>query len=381
MGINNLNKLLRDAAPTIFEEVHLSHYAFKRVAIDISLYLHKFKAACTRCKECEVHSRQKCSMCVDRWLVAFINLVSSLRRNEVHCVFIFDGKAPPEKEAEQARRKAERAKLEEHVYFLEDALTTYHQTGVVEKCLSELYNRRRSPKRLLGPVKKDIDMNWVENKVQQKRNQLYNISSVDFDLVKDLLHVLNVPFYTAPFEAEKTCSKLCIDGKVDAVLSEDTDVIAYGAPVFLTKINTNNDTCVRVTNEKVLAELELEKETLLDLCIMCGTDYNMNIPRIGSKTAYKYIVTHGRIEEIAKITGLDIKILNHIRVRELFTEFEDCEIENIPYCGRPDFEVLHRFVVMHEIQVNIDKLRSDFIRDIVIGESDDDVEDVLVSTP
>ena len=64
MGIKNLNKFLRDKCPDIFINTHLSVYAYKKVAIDISLYLHKFKA-----------------ICGENWLSAFINLVGSLRRN------------------------------------------------------------------------------------------------------------------------------------------------------------------------------------------------------------------------------------------------------------------------------------------------------------
>ena len=39
MGIKNLNKFLRDKSNTLFVPIHLSEYAYKKVAIDISLYL------------------------------------------------------------------------------------------------------------------------------------------------------------------------------------------------------------------------------------------------------------------------------------------------------------------------------------------------------
>lgn len=355
MGINNLNKFLRDTSPGVFQEVHLSHYAFMRVAIDISLYLHKFKAVCG-----------------DRWLSAFINLIASLRRNEVHCVFIFDGKAPPEKKAEQARRQADREKLEEQVWVLEDALHTWQTTGVIPECLSDLYARRRSPKRLLASKQSGVSMEWIEDKIQQKKNQLYSISPADFETAKELFTVLNVPFYTAPFEAEKTCAKLCIDGHVDAVLSEDTDVLAYGAPVFLSKIDTNSDTCVRISHPDLLEKLELDSREFLDLCIMCGTDYNTNIPKIGSKTAYKHILEHRRIEKVAE-AGIDVTVLTHVLVRELFTQFEDTGITSIPYCGRPDFATLQEFVTKHNVQTRIDKLKDNFVREIQIADSDSDV--------
>ncbi len=122
MGIKNLNKFLRDKSPNIFEQIHLSEYAFKKVAIDISLYLFKFKAVCG-----------------DRWLSAFINLISSLRRNEIHCVFIYDGQSPPEKEDEKAKRKLDKEKLQDQVCKLEDALDLYHRTGEIDKILQDLY--------------------------------------------------------------------------------------------------------------------------------------------------------------------------------------------------------------------------------------------------
>ena len=102
MGIkSSFNKFLRDICPEIFEEIHISEYAYKKVAIDISLYLHKFKAVCG-----------------DRWLSAFINLIACLRRNEVHWVFIFDGKAPQEKEMERAKRHENREKMENHLLWI-----------------------------------------------------------------------------------------------------------------------------------------------------------------------------------------------------------------------------------------------------------------------
>jgi 5'-3' exonuclease len=362
MGINGFNKFLRDTCPEVFEEVHISEYGFKRVAIDISLYLHKFKAVCG-----------------DRWLSAFINLIACLRRNEIHCVFIFDGKAPVEKERERAKRREEREKMEKQLYILEEAYDEYNKTGVVAKCLKELYERRRSPKRLLGSKSETIDMEWIDNKIQQKRNQLYDIAPVDFEYAKKLFEILQVPYYTASWEAEKTCAKLCRDGKVDAVLSEDTDVMAYGAPVFLTKIDTGRNTCVRICYPKLLESLSLERNQFLDLCIMCGTDYNSNIPRVGSKTAYKYILQHGGIDEIKSGTSLDTSVLNHNRVRQLFSEFEDDGISNIPYCGRPNFELLEKFLITHQIQLDIDRLRQDFVSNMVIFEDSEDEESILAT--
>jgi len=354
MGIKNFNKFLRDKCPIVFEQVHLSMYMYKKVAIDISLYLHKYKA-----------------ISGENWLSMFINLVSSLRKNEIHCVFIFDGKAPPEKREEQLKRKIEKEKLEKQVIILEDAIDEYYKTRNVSDVLISLYKTRKSPQRLLGKSSNKIDMDWVEEKVSKKRNQIINISPDDFNTVKQLFDILKVPYYTADCEAEKLCSKLCIDGSVDAVLSEDTDIIAYKAPKFLTKIDTRACTCSLLSYNNILENLELNSTQLLDLCIMCGTDYNPNIHKVGAHTAYKHLKSFGSIEEIGKNTKLDISVLKFLRGRELFTDFSDCNTFNIPYCGKPDFNMLREFIVNNNISIDITQLEKYFQREVIIIEDSD----------
>lgn len=360
MGIkSNFNKFLKSKCPNSFEEVSLSFFKYKKVAIDISLFMHKFKAVCG-----------------DRWLTAFINLIACLRKNSVHCVFIFDGKSPIEKEPERKKRKDTREKMIKQLSELEQALQHYYTTNTILPILQSTYEKKESPKRLMGnKVDTSIDINWIEERIQEKKSQLYEISSEDFDLAKKMFTLLNVPFYTAPWEAEKLCAKLCIDQKVVGVLSEDTDVLAYGAPYLLTKIDTSNETCTIVDYSSILQELELSSSQFLDLCIMCGTDYNENIPKIGAITAYKHITQHGSVSKFSKQTKIDISILNYNRVKEMFTNFSD-EIESlsktIPFCAQPDFEKFVEFIYSNNISFGIERLKKSFVHTLVILEDDDD---------
>ena len=356
MGLkSNYNKFLKSVCPSVFEEIHISEYSYKKIAIDISLYMCKFKAVCG-----------------ERWLTSFINLISVLRKNEIHCIFIFDGKSPPEKEGEKEKRKIDRDKLEHDIYMLEEALEHYHNTGEIKQILIDLHGTRKDfPKRLLGRSK-DIDMVWIEDKIKRKNNQNFKITQEDYNIVKELFDILNVPYNTAPWEAEKTCAKLCIDGTVDAVLSEDTDVMAYGTPVFLSKIDTNKETCTRIDNKALLEGLELSPKQFLDHCIMCGTDYNPNIPRVGSSKSYKYILEHGSIENIAENTSLDTSVLNHVRVREMFMDHTPHRETKVVYCGRPDFDKLVEFTSKYGLRVDVDTLRNNFLRsDALVFEDSD----------
>ena len=79
MGIkSNYTKCIRKiAGDDIFKPTHISEFAFKKIAIDLSLYVYKFKAAMG-----------------ERWLSGILNMIKCFRINIVHPVFIFDGKPP-----------------------------------------------------------------------------------------------------------------------------------------------------------------------------------------------------------------------------------------------------------------------------------------------
>jgi flap endonuclease-1 len=359
MGVHNLNKFLRNNCPEIYEEIHISEYSFKKVAIDISLYLCKFK-----------------TVCGDRWLSAFINLIACLRKNEVHCVFIYDTGAPPEKDDERKERAVQRAKLEEKVYKLEEAMEKFHLSSEIDQVLIDLYKHRmktKGPPRLMKKKTDEVDMAFVEGTVTKMRGQILDIKPEDFQKTKELFDILKVPYFNAPLEAETTCADLCKRGLVDGVLSEDTDVMAYATPVFLSKINTTNGTCTRIKYQDILEGLELKSEEFLDLCIMCGCDYNKNIFRVGPEKAYKHIKKYSSIEGVSDNTPLDISILNHVRGRELFRDYETVDYK-IKYCGIPDFQKLEEFIFKNNIRCSVEGLKKSFIHQttIVFEEGDDD---------
>lgn len=353
MGIKSLNKFLRNNAPQIYETIHLSEYAFKKIAIDISLYLCKYKA---------IYGSD--------WLFAFIRLVTCLRKNEIHCIFIYDSGAPPEKQDERNDRAFQREKNDEKIYELEEALNKYHTTGEIDQVLIDVHNKAQKtmPQRLLrrSIIEEKINIHIIETKLEKMKSNIISITQQDFELTRQLFNILDVPVLNAPLEAETAASDLCKRGLVDAVLSEDTDVIAYGAPVFLSKIDVSNNTCIRVSIENVTNSLELDYDQLLDLCIMCGTDYNKNIFKIGPEKAYRLIKEHKSIENIRDNANIDVSVLKHIRVRELFKNYEQFQINYINYCGIPNFNALQEFIFVNNVKFDIEGLRKSFVRDIVI---------------
>ena len=152
---------------------------------------------------------------------------------------------------------------------------------------------------------------------------------------------------------------MCIRKEVDYVVTEDSDVFAYGCPVLVTKINTATDTCFIIKLEKILETLSLSQEQFLDFCIMCSCDYNTNIPGIGPERAFKLIQTHKTIEAIRDTANIDVSVLKHERVRELFKTFAPFE-NPVYYCRPPNWPEVEKFLFFNQVRINTQKLKRDF---------------------
>ena len=138
--------------------------------------------------------------------------------------------------------------------------------------------------------------------------------------------------------------------------SEDTDVLAYGSPKFLTKVNIISETCMEIDFKVILEKLEMSEKEFLDMCIMCGTDYNTNIPKIGPQKSYNLIKKHKSIDNLP----MDTSILKHDRCRELFTFKDDYFKERIRYCGIPDYNKLEIFIFQNNCKIDMNYVRKCF---------------------
>tara|TARA_B100000900_G_C20563664_1_gene710047 strand:+ start:454 stop:1509 length:1056 start_codon:yes stop_codon:yes gene_type:complete len=342
MGINHLHKLLKKHSPDSYRCVKLKEYQFQKIAIDVSLYMYKYK-------------------CIlgENWLNAFINLICCLRKNDIHGVFIFDSKAPPEKTQEQKDRREQRQKIKDKLNKIKEEYIEYQKTKKPSQFLIDMCKEENKITRLLSTqtfFKEDI----IETKINKLELQTISIDKEDFNLVKELFKILGIPYYQATTEAEATGAYLCREGLVYGVMSDDTDVLAYGSPKFMTSVNTHSETCIELDLEDLLENLELSYEQFRDLCIMCGTDYNKNIPKIGPQKSYQLIKSIGNLDKIDEQTIHDTRILNYHRVRQLFTFPENYFTNTITFCKPPNFNKVQEFLFVNNCKVHIDYIQRCF---------------------
>jgi len=360
MGISDFYEIIREHCPGVLVTVHMSKLTGLKVAVDISIFLNKFvKTAGPQ-----------------RWLDSFILLLCTLKRHGIKPVCIFDGPNPPiEKKAEQERRRAEGEKKRQRIghgkKLVKTLETKYlpHDLLPGEDILVEIKSvigARRGNK--VDSINYDDIYDIVSGlKAAIARQEKQNMPILpEYSLrAKEIISIMGFSHFQAEGEAEALCAGMCHVGLVDAVLSEDTDVLAIGAPFLLAKIDISAQTVVAISYQEILNELDMTSDEFRDLCILLGCDYNDRIKGyppdgkthkkpvgIGAKGAFAMISEYRRLEEAEKHM-VDSDPLIYRRCREIFTPPSALPDIEIPYNKPIDSAKLNNFLSDNKVRIGL----------------------------
>src|SRR5580765_1686101 len=191
----------------------------------------------------------------------------------VRLTFVFDGEPPPLKAREIAKRRAGRQRYEEEraaALARGDIATAYSKATMTSRLTWEMVAEARQ-----------------------------------------LLHLMGIPTVQAPSEGEAQAAHMAATSdQIWAAASKDYDSLLFGAPRlvrFLTisgkEFLPSQGTFRPIVPETIVLERLLEgwgidREALVDLAILVGTDFNDGIKGIGPKKALALVQAHGGIERM-----------------------------------------------------------------------------------
>jgi len=349
MGVKNLKKFIREKYPTEIQQMNMSNFYGQIFMMDIMSYIYKFKVSMK-----------------DKWLQSIINLFKIFKLNNVHVNIVFEGQSPIEKNKEKEERKKQRKQQEQQIKNIKNDLYEYHNTGIVTQLLKDIYKKINQGTTVRGPTtvqnvdkinrllhfhsdknfnetiensnsESDIHISEIFNEktlllfdeyIDKKESQLIVVTEQDINKIKDLCEVFGVPYFQSENEAETLCCQMCKNVKDNesessskkaiGAISEDSDVLAYGANMLVCDLNISNGDCNVIYLPSLLNKMELSQREFLEFCVLSGTDYNSNIPGIGSVKCIELIKKYKSISHIFKNEKImiDKKINDMIKKRE-----------------------------------------------------------------
>ena len=119
------------------------------------------------------------------------------------------------------------------------------------------------------------------------------------------LKQMNVRYVVAPYEADAQLVYLEQQGDIDGIISEDSDLLVFGAKRLLSKLDQHGE-CIEINRAEFSACREVSLVGWSDpdfrtMCILSGCDYLANIPKMGLKTAYRVVRKHRSVERALRM--------------------------------------------------------------------------------
>ncbi|KAJ4291091.1 Rad2 nuclease [Kalmusia sp. IMI 367209] len=127
-------------------------------------------------------------------------------------------------------------------------------------------------------------------------------------LIEELKHH-NIQYVVAPYEADSQLAYLERKGIINGILSEDSDLLVFGARCLITKLDKYGE-CVEVNRNHFTACREISLVGWSDadfrrMAILSGCDYLPGIGGMGLKTAYRMLRKHKNVERLLKAVQFD----------------------------------------------------------------------------
>ena len=269
------NAALRDVA--VLRTVPWDEVAGSVVAIDAHNWLYRYLTTTVKFTADEAYTTSEGEEVAN--LVGAVTGLAKLFEHDLTPVFVFDGGVTELKDEEVERRLEKRAEAEERLEAARE-----RGDGVEAARLSARTQR---------------------------------LTNVIHETTRELLTHLDVPVVEAPAEGEAQASYMARRGDVDYVGSEDYDTLLFGAPETLRQLTSSGDPEL-MSLAATLETHDLTWEQLVDVGILCGTDFNDGVDGVGPKTALKTIREHGDLWGVLDARGAHVP--NADRVRSLFLD-------------------------------------------------------------
>ncbi|KZS14383.1 putative Exonuclease 1 [Daphnia magna] len=242
MGISGLLPFLKKSSVNC----NVQQFKGKTVAIDAYCWLHKGAFCCAD----KLVKGEKTDMYVT-YCMKFINMLIS---HDIKPILVFDGQPLPSKLGTELKRRENRER---------------------NKIQAREYLRQGNNSKARECFQKCVDVT----------------STMALELMK-VCRARNIDCIVAPYEADAQLAYLAVQGIAHLIITEDSDLLAFGCPRVLFKMDQNGSG-VLIEKDKLFLSLGGRAEFFNDekfrrMCILSGCDYLPSLKGIGLGKAFKF---------------------------------------------------------------------------------------------
>lgn len=267
MGIKNLLKLI-NMYPDLVEEKEIIEYKNKKIAIDISILLYQVVISVRNTGSDLTNNKGE----VTSHILGLFNKTIKLLENKIIPVYVFDGKPPDLKRKVLDIRRSIRKKAEEKMSLAETE----------------------------------------EEKIKYFKRSV-TISKKQLDECRELLDLMGVPYVNAPEEADSQCAWLAEQNLVDAVLTEDMDILTFGSPKIVRNLTSQKKKPLEINLNKIKDKFGWTQNNFIEICVLFGCDYSDHITDINFLKLFHEYQKNKNIHKVLNKLNRKIDVNNSIK--------------------------------------------------------------------
>lgn len=301
MGVKNIKKFIEESGYSFKNKINLSSLNktsndygdnINKIAIDISQLIHRF------------HSKD--------YLISIIKIFNKFKYNNISPIFVFDGKPPSAKKRVLNKRKSDKNKSIEKIKNFELILDT------IEKTKETLCKKEYEQKKVT-----------IENEIKKFKKRTFSIKKEHIINIKELFDLLQIPYIHLNYEADLICALLVKNKIVDACLSDDMDLLAFGCNIILRDYDLYKNTVSVISLDSICKKMEISQENLTYLMIFSGCDYSYRLNNVNLSYIHSLFKTRKTVTEIIDLIG--DKTYNYKEAYQLFTQSVDINLNELHF--------------------------------------------------
>ncbi len=253
---------------------------------------------------------------IEEMIKYMIQLTDKIIKLGMRPLFVFDGKFMKHRETEDHIEIFKQKETTVHKRYTtakknEIELNFYQFIQKLKKETTELTVYINEIKKYLEKENHDIDIDLKEiikvlmmsndelfSKINDLKKKSNYLSDHHIQSCKVVFEQLQIPYCVSYYEADSLLAQLSKDNVIQAVISEDSDLIAYGTELLIRGFDIFNSHSQLYVLHNILYHLRLDRSQMIDMCILFGTDYNKRLKKLNIYESYQFIIENKNIETI-----------------------------------------------------------------------------------
>lgn len=170
------------------------------------------------------------------------------------------------------------------------------------------------------------------------RAQTQSLTETIHRTTRTFLDAVGVPYIEAAGPGEAYAARLVQNDLADAALTDDYDALLFGSPTTLRQYSGDGP-AEKMNFPQTLREHGITHPQLVDVALLCGTDFNEGVSGIGPVRGLSYVKEHGKAEDALAEEGYEpVENIDELRSLFLNPQLGTLPVSR-PQRSTPKFEV------------------------------------------